>query len=155
MTKASLSRAIKIELRLPCEVKVREFDEDEITADFIYDVDGQKVGFPKTLALKRGHETDQRCYQMRVGYYEAVVQLRGNRMKIEKLADKLQKHIQKTGGYITKVDMVENGEDIYTSDKLATNAFMHLHKLKPVRSYRLYGVKNGREVYRNTYSIHL
>lgn len=152
---AALSRAMKIGLRLKCDVKVRDFDERGVAADFIFDVEGEKVTFRKRLELKIAHETCQRCYQIKSGYYEAVVQLRGNRMKIEKLTERLTRFMEKKGGFIAKIENVENGSDIYTSDKLATHDFMHLYKLKPVRSYRLYGRKNGREVYRNTYSLHL
>lgn len=155
LTKLSLSRIMEIELKLKCKIKVREFSEKEVTADFIYDVDGQKVSFGRTLILKIAHETCRRCYQIKSGYYEAVVQLRGNRVKIERLTSMLTAFIEKNGGFIAKVEKEENGEDVYTSDKLATHEFMHLHKLKPIRSYRLYGVKNGRQVYRNTFSLHL
>ena len=142
-------------MKLDCHVRVREVAEKEIQADLIYTVENEKVRFPVTLALKMGHETCRRCYQISSGYYEAVVQLRGNRMKIEKIMQNLRKFIEKREGYITKEDMVENGTDIYTSDKLATSDFFLFYRLKATRSYRLYGMKNGRKVYRNTYSMHL
>jgi NMD protein affecting ribosome stability and mRNA decay len=35
------------------------------------------------------------------------------------------------------------------------NAFFHDYDLKPTRSFRLYGMKRGKKVYRNTYSLRL
>jgi NMD protein affecting ribosome stability and mRNA decay len=156
LNKTTLGNAIRIELKLNCQVRVREFSTKEAKTEVIFEMDErQKVVFPKIFEIKIAHETCQRCYQISSGYYEAVIQLRGNRMKIEKLHEKLKKYVEKRGGFIAKVDMVENGEDIYVNDKLMTNEFFTFHRLKPIRSFRLYGMRQGRKAYRNTYSMHL
>jgi len=156
MNNKSLSRAVKIELRLQDDVRVKKHDKDSISAVIVTQVDGERVAFPVKFELKIAHETCQRCYWISSGYYEAIVQLRGNREKIDRLVEKIKKYVERRGGFVVKTEEMENnGLDIYTSDKLAMNEFFHDYKLKPARSFRLYGMKNGRKVYRNTYSLHL
>jgi NMD protein affecting ribosome stability and mRNA decay len=155
MGNKALARAIRIELKLQEDVKVKAFNSEEVSAVFRAEVDGEKVIFPKRLALKIAHETCQRCYRISSGYYEAIVQLRGNFVKINSIIARITKYVEKRGGFIAKVDKVENGKDVYVSDKLAMNEFFNYCHLKPTRSFRLYGMKNGKKVYRNTYSMHL
>ena len=82
--KEALARAIKIELKLKEDVKVKEYVYEKfIDASFTTEVDGEKVSFQKRLEFKIAHETCQRCYRISSGYYEAVVQLRGDRQRIE------------------------------------------------------------------------
>lgn len=154
MSNISLSRAAKIELRLKPEIKVTAHTGKELDAVIIFDVDGERVSFPKKLAYKIAHQTCERCYKISSGYYEAVSQLRGDTKRIDNLIAKIIKYMQRRGGFIAKIDNVDNGKDVYVSDKLMMNQFFKDYDIKPVRSFRLYGMKNGRKVYRNTYSLH-
>ncbi|HIH50177.1 TPA: hypothetical protein HA291_01835, partial [Candidatus Micrarchaeota archaeon] len=89
------------------------------------------------------------------GYYEALVQLRGDWDRINSLIRNITKYVERRNGFIAKIEKVENGKDVYLSDKLMANAFFHDYDLKPTRSFRLYGMKRGKKVYRNTYSLRL
>ncbi len=151
----SLSRAIKIELKLQSDVKVKTHDAKGVDVVFVTEVDGERVGFPKRLELKIAHETCQRCYWISSGYYEAVVQLRGDWYRINNLIAKITKYVKRRDGFIAKIEKIDNGSDVYVSNKLMMNDFFHDYELKPARSFRLYGMKRGRKVYRNTYSLHL
>jgi NMD protein affecting ribosome stability and mRNA decay len=131
----------------------RKGDKAGIDTVFIFDVDDEKVNFNKKLLYKIAHETCQRCYRISSGYYEAIAQLRGDKQRIENLIAKITKYVQRRGGFIAKIESVENGKDVYLSDKLMTNTFFKDYDLKPARSFRLYGMKKGRKLYRNTYSI--
>jgi len=152
----SIARAIKLGLKLPGEVKVKGFDDEQINSYITDEVDNEKVEFPMQFAYKIAHETCQRCYRISSGYYEAVVQLRGNPEKIKNLIQKITKYVERREGFIARTEKVALGEtDLYISDKLMTNEFFHDYKLKPTRSFRLYGMKRGKKLYRNTYSLHL
>lgn len=152
----SLGKAIKLELKLHDWVKARSHDSKKVHATIQSDVNDDRISFPFEFDLKIAHETCERCYHISSGYYEAIVQIRGTSFeKINRLAAKVKKYIEKNGGFVTKTEKVEGGVDVYTSDKLATNAFVSLNSLKVTRSYRLYGLKRGKRVYRNTYSIHV
>ncbi len=154
ISKKALARAAKLELKLKEEVKVKDYKyEDFIDAALVFDVDGEKVIVPRKLEFKIAHETCQRCYQISSGYYESVVQLRGDKQRIENLIAKITKYVQRRGGFIAKIDNVDNGKDLYISDKLMTTAFFKDYDIKPVRSFRLYGMKMGRKLYRNTYAL--
>jgi len=154
MSNPSLQRTIKMELKLPYEVKVTGHTAKEIDATFITDIDGERASFNRTLTYKIAHETCQRCYRISSGYYEAVVQARGDEKRIDNLIAKIIKYVQRRGGFIAKIEDMRDGKDIYASDKLMMNAFFKDYDIKPVRSFRLYGEKKGVKLYRNTYSIH-
>ena len=68
---------------------------------------------------------------------------------------KLSRYLERREAYITKVEEATNGIDIYVSNKEAANNFFIDHDLKPLRSFRLWGMKKGKKVYRNTYSLHV
>jgi nonsense-mediated mRNA decay protein 3 len=156
MGNKSVARSIKISLKIPDEIKVKFHTDEFIDAIITSIVENEKVSFPKRFMYKIKHETCQRCYWIASGYYEAVVQLRGNRFRIDNLVKKLKKYIERRDGFIAKIENVENnGVDVYTSNKLMMNDFIHDYDLKATRSYRLYGMKRGKSVYRNTYSLHL
>jgi NMD protein affecting ribosome stability and mRNA decay len=95
------------------------------------------------------------CAKKRSGYYEAVVQLRGEEGKVERTAGALSRYLEKNGAFITKAEGKEHGVDIFTSDKKVTLAFISSRHLKWKGSFELHGEKGGRRLYRNTYFISL
>jgi len=153
----SFAGAIEAELRLNSEwrVKVRDYTDGEVDCVFIKNYENEKVGFPKRLKYKIARQTCQRCERISGGYYEAILQLRGDWDRINNLIAKITKYVGRRNGFIAKMEKVENGKDLYMSDKLMANEFFHDYDIKPTRSFRLYGVKRGKRVYRNTYSLHL
>ncbi|MDE1865707.1 MAG: hypothetical protein KGH94_03685 [Candidatus Micrarchaeota archaeon] len=151
-----LGKAIMHQIGEGFEVGVLEFGRNNIARCMITKkFDEGKVAFEQDIVIKLQHETCQRCYRISAGYYQGIVQLRGNREKMDRMAGKLNRYLERRGGYITKVEEVQNGVDIYVSDKEAANNFFIDHDFKPLRSFRLWGVKRGKRVYRNTYSLHL
>ena len=154
MSNASLQRAVKIALKSPYDVKVTAHTGKQIDATFITEVDGERVSFNRTLDYKITHETCQRCYRISSGYYEALVQLRGNKGRIDNLIAKITKYLQRRGGFIAKIEVAKDGKDVYVSDKLMMNTFFKDYNIKPARSFRLYGEKRGIRLYRNTYALH-
>jgi NMD protein affecting ribosome stability and mRNA decay len=95
------------------------------------------------------------CAKKRAGYYEAVVQLRGDEGKVKRTAVSLGRYLDKNGAFITKTEEKEHGVDIFTSDKKSTLAFISSRHLKWKGSFELHGEKAGRKLYRNTYFITL
>ena len=77
-------------------------------------------------------------------------------VKVHRLRDRIVNYMNQSHGFITKIHDVDNGVDIYISDKkIASGMLLHM-RIKPLISYTLYGLgKNGKRVYRNTYSIHI
>jgi NMD protein affecting ribosome stability and mRNA decay len=153
----SLGKAIEFELKLNSnwKVKVKDYGDETINAVFIFNYENEKVGFNKELKYKFAKQTCQRCERISGGYYEAIAQLRGSGERINNLIKKITKYVERREGFITKIEIVENGKDVYVSDKLIMNEFFKDYDLKPKRSFRLYGMKRGKKLFRNTYSLHL
>ncbi|MCL5239086.1 MAG: 60S ribosomal export protein NMD3 [Candidatus Marsarchaeota archaeon] len=91
----------------------------------------------------------------RAGYYEAVVQLRGEEGKVSRMAAALERYLEKNDAFITKSEVKEHGVDLYASNKKTAFAFISSRHLKFKGSYELHGEKRGKRLYRNTYFITL
>ncbi len=91
----------------------------------------------------------------RSGYYEAVVQLRGDEGKVSRMAAALERYLERNDAFITKIEQKEHGVDIYASNKKAAFAFISGRHLGFKGSYELHGEKRGKRLYRNTYFITL
>jgi NMD protein affecting ribosome stability and mRNA decay len=155
LNKESLASAIGSSIRGKFKVAITGFTETMAYANLTYYTDPGSVTFEKKISIRRTHEMCTSCFRRRSGYFEATVQLRGNPERIQSMIRKLTKYIERRGGFITKVEEVTNGIDVYTSDKLATSEFFKEYELKPGRSYTLYGLKHGNKLYRNTYVLRL
>ena len=105
-----------------------------------------KVDYKKTLC--------ESCYKRLSDYYEAVVQVRGNEQRGIRIMKKIKEYFERRGEFISKVKRVDNGYDVFVSNKRMASQFMSFMKLHPVVSYTLTGVKNGKKIYKNTYAIH-
>ncbi len=93
------------------------------------------------------------CTKKRGSYYEAKIQLRGVPLK-----KALSVIPEKYNDTITKVEKTKNGFNIYLSDKkIAARIIRELRHLnmKIKASYKLIGMKKGKKIYRNYYSVRL
>lgn len=91
----------------------------------------------------------------RSGYYEAVVQFRGDAEKVGRAASSLERYLEKNGAFVAKVEQKEHGVDVYASDKKVALSFISVRHMKYKGSFELHGEKRGRRLYRNTYFITL
>ncbi|MDE1855890.1 MAG: hypothetical protein KGH49_01495 [Candidatus Micrarchaeota archaeon] len=112
-------------------------------------------GLRREVALKYVKVMCPRCNRQSAGYYEAVIQLRGNNQRVSRMMHKIEEVFFGAGEFIARVERANNGCDIYVSSKKLASAFMSERKLKPVMSYQLAGLKRGKKLYRNTYALHL
>lgn len=120
-------------------------------------VSGGRAASALKKAVKVSRETCLECSKMRGGYFEATIQLRG------KKAEAMQRWVLKKmegltgkseGAFVTSTEKVKEGSDIKLGSKqLAVKLLKELSKLYRVetrRSYKLYGEKKGRRLYRTT-----
>ena len=100
----------------------------------------------KTLCL--------RCSQKLGGYYETVIQLRGN--VTNSILNLLDEKINEKSFY--RVEAVDGGFNLYVGDKNIANDVAELikkrYKFKIRKSYKLFTKKEGRDVYRTMISIY-
>lgn len=147
----SIENAIKRKIR-GYETRLLDYTDDAA----IIELSGEEItGLREEIALEHENRTCQRDLRKSSGYYEAVVQLRGNEVRAQRIIKKLNDYLLRREQFISKIEQVENGYDAYASSKKLTSAFIAEIKLKPTVSYTLYGLRGGKKVYRNTYAIRL
>ncbi len=91
------------------------------------------------------------CVKKSGNYHEAVIQVRGtNRDKLLKIIT--DKEIIRNN--ISSIKNLKEGYDIFVVDKkIAEERLQDINGISVIKSYKLVGKKNGRELYRNYYAV--
>ncbi|MDE1856567.1 MAG: hypothetical protein KGH98_00620 [Candidatus Micrarchaeota archaeon] len=154
VSKAAMGDAIAHELGAKgCKVTVERFDDRGADLWMECETEDGPIEFDYPVRLKIRKQMCMQCYRRTSGYYEALVQLRGDMNKCSALVKRLTRYAEGRGAFIAKVEELDNGYDVYVSDKLLAGEFFTFHKLKPKRSFTLYGMKKGKRLYRNIYLL--
>jgi nonsense-mediated mRNA decay protein 3 len=94
------------------------------------------------------------CSRISGGYYQGLIQLRGNQIRIEKYAELLAKKLEKRT-FITKQEDKHEGIDIYVGSSKAVIDLLTEMKMKTTISKTLVGVQQGKRLYRVTFLLRL
>ncbi len=139
------------------EVKLIDYDPEKSTADIYFSkqVNGRNVSVEVKLQLMYKKTLCENCNRRAGSYYEAVMQLRGNHERMERFIERVGRYFEKRGEFIAKVKEADKGFDVYLSNKKLAASFISSHHLESTNSYTLYGMKNGKKVFRHTHSIRL
>jgi NMD protein affecting ribosome stability and mRNA decay len=150
----SLAAAVKKQLG-GYAIKIIGIGEDECSAKVLVSQDTAHgtISSEKEIVISYKKVLCERCYRKACNYHEAVVQLRGDMQRAQKMLARITKYFEDRNGFITKVEENDNGMDVYLSSKKLASAFMSRMDLKPVMSYTLVGVRKGKKVYKNTYAL--
>ena len=91
------------------------------------------------------------CIKLLGGYYEAVLQVRGERQ--ERILNKIKKFIYNED--ITRIETLKEGHDIRLRSKSSASSLVkYLRSFFDIKeSYKLVGEKKGKKLYRNYYAI--
>ncbi len=93
------------------------------------------------------------CSKSAGSYSEAIIQLRGNKEKIEKYIDKLQSRIRRKT-FISRTVSLSEGIDFYVGDKVEALRALQNFDLDYLRTEKLVGQrKDGRRIYRSTFRV--
>ncbi len=112
--------------------------------------------FEKNAKIKAHMLTCPKCSRMNSGYYQAIVQIRGPSNMVSKMSEKITRFIEKRDSFIAKRQAVRYGVDLYVEDRKKMATFFDIYKeYKPKKSYTLAGMKNGKKLYRVTFSLDL
>ena len=151
-TKDNLESAINKSIKTN-RFKLVEYD-DKTAKGFIMERtrDGT-IKSPFEVELDRKSINCENCFKKAGGYFEATFQLRGDMKKANVFLGRIERYFEKHGGFVTKTEKVSGGLEVYVSHKSIASALISSDRLKTVRSYTLAGVKNGKQVYRNTYTV--
>lgn len=94
------------------------------------------------------------CSRRSGGYFEAIIQLRGSAENTAKARDELVERMER-GSFVSKVEQLREGVDIYAGSRKEALAALREMRLKHTSAAKLFGVKDGRRVYRFTYCVRL
>ncbi len=157
-TKSAIEAVAAKELKSKgTELKLKSIDLDKGSAlvEFRVEAEGLKVPVEKKIEVKVLHTICNICYRKAAGYYEAIVQLRGNAQKVHRIEEHIERFIAKGDAFIAKKEEFTYGIDLYISDKKLMYQFFSRNNIEAKRSYKLYGKKNGKDIYRHVYSVQL
>ncbi len=152
--KESLAIAIRKQFK-GHEIRVNYYSASSASITIYDETREGVIEVPKSIQIEGKYTICNDCYRKSSGYYEAVFQLRGDSQKMKMLLARLEHYFSKKGSYILSITDVDNGYDVRLPDKKLAASFIEAFGIKPSISYTLYGIKRGKKVYRNTYSIRL
>ena len=92
------------------------------------------------------------CSRMSGGYFQGVIQLRGDPKKVEKYARIFNEKLGKRT-FITKEEDKHGGVDIYVGNSKAVVELLTEMKIKSLMTRKLSGVEEGKRVYRVTFLL--
>lgn len=94
------------------------------------------------------------CIKISGGYYEAIVQLRGNRRKIEKMAKEIMKKLEgKT--FLTKIEELEEGLNLYYGRSKTVLGVINDFGYRVLMSKKLVGRDDRGRLYRTTFLVRI
>ncbi len=120
----------------------------------IWEQGGESAPFSHPLPVLEKKSVCPSCNRMSSGYFEGIIQLRGDSDKAKKWAEKLSKQISKIT-FVPKVEEMHGGYDIYIGEKKEVPEILFHHGFKYLRTEKLAGEKNGKRLYRSTFLIRL
>ena len=130
--------------------QVSHIGGDQYEVTFLVSRGSNYFEVKKRFSLKMNKSLCEDCSRATSGYYEAIIQVRGR--NTQRWAEKIMREL-KGRTFVSKYLELAEGIDIYVGSKKETANVLCVLKRKPSISDKLYGVKDGRRVYRRTYCV--
>lgn len=130
------------------------YNNETCTITFFIKKSNKILKINKWIDVKFNKNMCPDCSKMSGGYYEAIIQLRGNEQRIAKLANMLERELKKTT-FISKVDEKKEGTDIYIGSNASALELVKQLGYTYGISKKLFGLKEGKRTYRTTYVVRL
>lgn len=136
-----------------------EFSDAELDLDRGFILFSIKKGerihrIEKQIDIKFVNSVCVDCSRISGGYYEAIVQLRGDEKKVSKYFRTLQNMLRRVT-FISKIEEVKGGFDIYSGSSIKTQEILSTLGLNYLISRKLVGRNEGKKVYRVTFAVRL
>lgn len=96
----------------------------------------------------------QQCNQISGGYYQGIVQLRGDRARVEKYSKILIGRLEKKT-FISKSEEKDGGIDLYVGSSKAVLGEVTSLGVRALITKKLIGRDEGKRLYRTTFAIRL
>lgn len=128
---------------------------DKFVTIYLMSVDGERIEYKHPFEIRYKKILSPMAGRAAGGYFEAIVQLRGDRTKMERFKRKILKELNKYT-FIAKEVELHEGIDIYVGQKGRIQEIFRDLKLKTVRSKKLSGQRrDGKRLYRDTFLVRL
>ncbi|MEM3422628.1 MAG: NMD3-related protein [Candidatus Bilamarchaeaceae archaeon] len=128
------------------------YDSKSNTITFKIRKGNEEVSITRTFEPKIKTSICQECSRKAAGYFEAIIQLRGNPYDVKKyqgiLTDLLKKET-----FLSKTDEKKEGVDLYVGDSKAVIRLFSEMGLKALMTKKLMGVRQGKRYYRTTFLL--
>ena len=108
----------------------------------------------RSIILEMKKTICQQCSRISGGYFEGIIQLRGDKERAEKYAGSLISRLEKKT-FIAKTDEKDEGIDIYVGSSKAVVALMAELGVRALITKKLVGRDQGKRLYRTTFLIRL
>jgi len=129
-----------------------EYDDVENIIEFIIKRHGAEIKVKKEVNININSNMCRDCSRVSGGYFQGVIQLRGNRKMIEKYEKKFLSELEKKT-FITRMDEKDGGVDIQIGNSKAVVALLTQMRIKALITKKLVGAEQGRRLYRTTFRI--
>ncbi|QLJ52310.1 MAG: hypothetical protein Sv326_0135 [Candidatus Fermentimicrarchaeum limneticum] len=129
---------------------ITHLEDNAYEVVFLLSKDSNYLEVRRKFSLKKVKTKCDDCRRATSGYYEAILQIRGK--KAERWSQKILKELQHRT-FVSKYAELAEGIDMYVGSKKAVSETLGILKLTPKVSDKLYGVKDGKRVYRTTYCV--
>ena len=121
---------------------------------FIVEVQGSFIELNREFELAFESVQCPVCSRLTGGYYEAIVQLRGEAERMPRIRKRLERKLGKKTA-VSKVEELREGVDLYMVSKKETAEALSELGLTFTISNKLFGVRDGQRVYRTTFCVRL
>ncbi len=143
--------------------EIAELIESKCRGDFkkvIYDPESQEAEFlmtsgafiKKKIPLTIMQNMCPDCNKISGDYFEAIIQLRGDRAKVERHAVSLIEKLEKKT-FVNKTEDSKNGVDIYVGNSKAVVSLINEIRYRCLITQKLVGADQGKRLYRTTFLI--
>ncbi len=135
-------------------------DKNKIYSEITLEVSGLRKSIELDFDLVEKVTICKFCSQKLSGYFNVILQIRGG--QTEKILEEIKTEMERLNkkdelAFISKIEKVKNGVDIYIGSKSAAHKVVNFLKIKykvtTKISRKQYGIKEGKKVYRDTILI--
>ena len=129
---------------------VYDYDNDDLI--FLINKERKNIRVTRKLDLFKTVVTCIDCSRLSGGYFEAIIQLRGDKARVEKYLNKLDNAL---GAKLLKAGEVKGGADLYSVDNKLAMQLLNKLELRYILTKKLVGEREGKRLYRTSYSVRL
>ncbi|MCX6777689.1 MAG: NMD3-related protein [Candidatus Micrarchaeota archaeon] len=124
-----------------------------VNLEFTFIESGKEFAVKRTIPLKLRDTTCTECSRKAGGYYEAIIQIRGeDEEKIKRMEQKISRLVSRSS-FISKTNWIKEGVDLYAGSKRVAEHVISNLGFKYSKSDKLAGVKDGRRIYRRSLCV--